>query len=295
MLLAFLLSITAHAYENDPVTTRLDPPGDATTAANARFRAMLQDAVNQFNRRCDQPDDPARRRMARLIRREAGAGQRVYGRGLQKSMGYSRFSAFLETADIPRHESFQTGMFNGLRLQDSIVLSTAGPASIVRVNGVLVGTDKFDHFIQTGFAYTHKRDPIRWGTWTERSVLGLFTSNAFSYGDLRANHDGMTFYLHLFEGGSAIQRDEDGCAQVDHWDWSHWIDDEYDEFYNVPVFGRHVDKVLRRRLEERKDELCALDWSEDLEVQSVVLARETEYAGKKAKNRDDAAWVGLCR
>ena len=82
----------------------------------------------------------------------------------------------------------------------------------IRVNGVEMGTDKFDHFFQQGYSYykiykhqlAHGKTPdaaatrsIAWGRRTEKTIYGYLVSGVFSNADLFANYAGMKFYLNL--------------------------------------------------------------------------------------------------
>jgi ankyrin repeat protein len=90
-------------------------------------------------------------------------------------------------------------------------------SSLVRVNGVFVGTDKIGHFVHNGYNYyTIYRDTLRSGAdeataWrtavragvdgnffiSERGLLGVLTSSVISNADLAANYLGFLFYLNL--------------------------------------------------------------------------------------------------
>lgn len=90
-------------------------------------------------------------------------------------------------------------------------------SSLVRVNGVFVGTDKIGHFVHNGYNYyAIYRDALRSGAdeaaaWqtavragvdgnffiSERGLLGALTSSVISNADLAANYLGFLFYLNL--------------------------------------------------------------------------------------------------
>jgi ankyrin repeat protein len=90
-------------------------------------------------------------------------------------------------------------------------------SSLLRVNGVFVGTDKIGHFVHNGYNYyaayraelragadsaAAERAAVRVGVdgnlfLSERGLLGSLTSSVISNADLAANYLGFLFYLNL--------------------------------------------------------------------------------------------------
>ena len=126
-------------------------------------------------------------------------------------------------------------------------------------------TDKIDHFLATGHSYwrwSHDgADPqraLRRGERTERTVLGRWTSGAFSYADLAANWDGYRFYDSLLVPGSPFQRSPEGCAvRVGTWDWAEWVATDWDELVNPSVYGRRIQRRIAEEVADDRDALCA--------------------------------------
>lgn len=105
---------------------------------------------------------------------------------------------------------YKTSFTDSIFVTMPIDYATLSPT--VRVNGVEMGTDKFDHFFQQGYRYytiysrelANGKTPeqaakkaVSWGKMTEKTIYGYLVSGVFSNADLFANYAGMKFYLGL--------------------------------------------------------------------------------------------------
>lgn len=77
--------------------------------------------------------------------------------------------------------------------------------ALIKVNGIVIGSDKLGHFFGTGGAYYDEKhingkDPKAYGISTERVELGLKTTGVFSTADLAANEAGLRFYEQVAKG-----------------------------------------------------------------------------------------------
>lgn len=267
MLLLLALIPNATPYETDPITGRSLPLEDAAPVANAHLNTLLDVAAARTNAHlgCEGDTAETRRVLAREFHDLAAGLERLPGRGVVQGMGHSAVSAYLETAAIDRIAFVERGdIYEDLRIYRAPVLSTAGPCSTVRIGDTRVGTDKLYHFVDEGYIYFQQSregaDPdraIAWGHRAESTVYGMWTSDAYSYADLRANWDGYLFYSTLLEPGSVVSQDDEGCvSRARAFDWRDWVDAEYDELYNPPVYSRAVMAVLPAALDVRLDDLC---------------------------------------
>lgn len=224
-----------------------------------------------------------------------------------EGLGYGAYAAFLETAPMDRREFLDhSDIYGDLKPTDSAVLGAAGVCSTIRVAGVLLGTDKLDHFFDQGFDYLQEshwgRAPHRaivWGTATELGAYGLLTSNVFSFADLHANRRGYQFYTELLTRRSAVRRDADGCvAAVRAFDWADWVDDGYDEVLNPSTYGPEVGAAVAHRLAQERDTVCAgyEKWGADVELRRArLIPRVSGDAGSKAPPRPAGTeFVRLC-
>jgi hypothetical protein len=265
--IASLETGVAHGYETDQLTDRDQPPTDGLEAANAHMDEIMSAAIAATNQRteCALNRTQTRVILAREIHRRTAAPTLVLGRGLLRSLGYGRYSAWLKTGPVPRrYFPDRQDIYGALSFLTSPILSLVGPCSTIRINGVLMGTDKLHHFFAEGYKYfrrsTWGRDPIAalsWGTRMERTLYGLISSNAFSYADLRSNYDGFRFYRGLLEPGSVAGLDTDGCVeQVRPWSWAEWVNWEYDEVLNPSIYTRRVQAGIDRRLDSEQASIC---------------------------------------
>jgi hypothetical protein len=262
-------SAAALAYETDQLVWRDHQLRDASGYADALMAEVLARSVAAVNARsaCGGTDDELRLALARALHDHTSRRVRVVERGAFRSPGFGTFTAALERTDRVDRFAFsrREDLYGSLTVWHSLILTVAGPCSTLEVGGVRTGTDKFDHFLDTGYHYF--REVLRRGdddagvvrgTATERAFYGLLTSKAFSYADLRANWDGLRFYQGLLGDGSAVRRDEAGCLEVARpFTWREWVSPEWDEVLNPPVYTRLVERGVLRALEDRRTEVCA--------------------------------------
>jgi hypothetical protein len=150
-----------------------------------------------------------------------------------------------------------------------------GLGPTLRVNQVLIGSDKLGHFMSQGFKYwrRHHRgasEPavMRMGRRTEVGFFGKVTTGVFSNADLVANYEGYRFYRSLFEDGVTADGDTaDGVAAdgvagkpaIIGWragrpflrrpfDWADHVTEFWDEALNPNDYGVHLARRVRRSL-----------------------------------------------
>ncbi len=276
----------ALAWETDQLTDRGASLGDATAAGNARMDALLDRAAAQSNQRLGRHASPERvaAAVARSVRHQTAARTPVSGRGALRAMGYGTFSAWLETADIPRQAFLErTDVYAGIPFVTAPILAAAGTCSTVNLGGVRMGTDKVDHFLSTGFRYwnraRHASDEaaVRFGTRTERTYLGLQSSDAFSFADLHANWRGQAFYASLLDPDIGLFAWKDGQVErVRDFEWRQWADWRWDELLDPNVYTRGVQRWLDQTVPERLDTLCAgvESWGPEVELAHATIASE---------------------
>lgn len=297
-----LLAHAASAYETDQITDRRVPLRDSREVANAKMDELIDAAVAETNRltACSADDDRTRKVLARRIHAATSRRDHVEPRGFFRGFGFGEYSSWLEEAPEIDRRTFpdRRDVFGGLAAPDSVVLGTVGPCSTINLAGVLMGTDKIDHFLAEGYHYASLSDwgayperGVRLGTTQERTYYGMMTSNAFSFADLRANWDGYLFYVGLLKEGSVVQRGEDGCvSRVRGFDWAEYVGWEYDEVLNPPILAPNVQEAVTQRLKSRRDQYCEgwSDWGpEVLETQWRKLVETPGYATAAAPERTD--------
>lgn len=174
-------------------------------------------------------------------------------------------SAWVETGNVERRDFLdRSDIFGSTKAREAPLLKWAGVCSTVRVNDVLVGTDKLDHFFEEGHnGWRRSGDgedldaAIDWATHTENTKYGLSTSETFSWGDLKADWDGLHFYDGLLEPGSVAVLGADGCVvQGEPFTWEAWVTWEYDEVLNPPVYTASTQRGVDRHLWTFRDDYC---------------------------------------
>jgi hypothetical protein len=302
-VLPALTSLDAHAWETDQLTDRAVPPADVTEAANARVDALVADAIVRTNRqlRCRATPERTQEVLGREIRQATSRDTPVRGRGFLRSLGYGALSAWLETAALPRR-SFpeRDDVFGGIPGSAAPILSSAGTSSTVRIGGVLLGTDKPDHFFETGWRYHLRSTPgrpdraVAWGTWTENTFLGLMTSSGFSYADLVANWQGRRYYETLLDPVRGdFELGPSGCVRARRgFDFRRWVDWRWDELANPTVYTRKVTAWLSDHLDAHRAAYCrdAPLWIDEVRRHRAEMLAEgpgSPWASAEAPPRQD--------
>jgi hypothetical protein len=302
MLAPLLLALSATAYEADTLTDRHLPLPDVTDALDARTQESIDLAIETANRRtgCDGDVERARDLVSRIIHRETASDEMVLDRGGLRAFGFDRYSAWIEKGGVPRRD-FQDrrDLFGSTSGAEAPLLRWAGVASTVRVNDVLIGTDKLDHFFEEGYdAWRRSRGgldlaaAVAWATFTENTRYGLKTSETFSFGDLKADFDGMMFYASLVTPGSVVEMGDDGClTRGVPFTWRDWVNWEYDEVLNPSVHTPSAQRGVDRHLALYRESYCASYemWADDdyLDHLDDVLATLPHYASEAAPPRSD--------
>ena len=145
------------------------------------------------------------------LRDEATLAKEVYKRLGDGTIFTSHTGDWLATHDFPQTPArYKTSFSDSIFITMPVDYATLSPT--IRVKGVEMGTDKWDHFFQQGYRYftiynkelEKGKTPdqaaakaISWGRMTEKTFYGYIVSGVFSNADLFANYAGMKFYLRL--------------------------------------------------------------------------------------------------
>ena len=138
-------------------------------------------------------------------------------------------------------------------------------AGYVKVGDVLLGTDKFEHFLGTGFTYFKSyflkkesiQETVQIGWNDEVGLLGGMTVGVMSFGDLAAEFNGMFFWNDILRFNDSHPKKKRENDYVDNkrngpyiicrnkkwelnkektFDWRNYIDDSFDEAINCSLF-----------------------------------------------------------
>lgn len=143
-----------------------------------------------------------------------------------------------------------------LRNSSRFYLKYSGLSPNLQMNGIYFGADKLSHFASTGRRYLKHylkkirkgyseeeamQSMVRFGLLNEETVLGIWASGVFSYGDMEANYQGFIFYkkLCLDEKDTYLAMNDDGKWFLKNKpDLRNYISPYWDESFNQSYLAR---------------------------------------------------------
>ena len=211
----------------------------------------------------------------------------------------------MESDEVARLNSpAKDSIYHGPPVWATRVAFFFGVDETILINGVLVGTDKFGHFLSQG-----RKFYIRWlkvgdeskaaehSAYTERAIFGQMTTGSYSNADLVANYEGYRFYRSLFEDDVVGNKPSILAWKQDHWimqrpfDWSDHINDYWDEALNI----NHYDKLLYPHMKTRLLTLCDDYWSyPELFTVHNEAALKTHYDHLQLRDASELRLSNLC-
>lgn len=225
------MPMVAFAAETDAFTTRYKRVQDGLPVIQNEIQSRIIDGLSQLNREsdgeCDWDDLDSE--MGSQLRRP------FYGiiEGFINNSGKveNTFPTVQESiyAEVPF--SYRWPMMLGAFFR-------IGLAGHFHQGDLLIGADKFGHFLDEGYSYyaiVHRygkgspedfEKALEIGHSSEKGVFGLWTGGVFSYADLAANLDGYHFWKDLLGGSGSIHRRESRYVSCDagQWKWKGGLD-----------------------------------------------------------------------
>jgi hypothetical protein len=234
-----LLAISSiHAAEVDQFVGRDAQLEDALPIINAKANTLFEEAIATANEKEQECNE---KKLYKVLRKKF------------RNQYTSEFSKWIVDTDEIQKITTKTseGIYQDFSMFQSIVIGLfskiSDPAGqTMRVNGVFIGTDKFEHFLGSGFNYFKKQhlkgktleDAMNIGVRAETGFLGAITTGVMSYADMVANFNGMRFwnkmlakrldpltgeevtpYLSCSDGTWKKEQDIDFSIYIDHtWD-----------------------------------------------------------------------------
>jgi hypothetical protein len=241
----------AGAYETDQFSNRELPIADATSAMNRQVNLAIADSIRSVS---GPPNEMA---VVNAIYHRIGGKHWV-----DKIERWA-----METDEIERlPEPADDSIYHGHPVWATRVAFFFGVDSTISVNDVLVGTDKFGHFLSQGRKF-YKRwlkigdesKAAEQSAYTEKAIFGQMSTGSYSNADLVANYEGYLFYRSLFEDNIVSDKPALLAWKQDHWimqrpfDWSDHVNDYWDEALNI----NHFDKLLYPHMKSRLLTLCS--------------------------------------
>ena len=288
-VLLLVFSSGASAYESDQYTNRTQDISDSLDLLDGAVNKAFQDILARKNA------PRTKSTIAKAIYFEIGG---LYW--ADKIERWAAKSPEVEKYDQTRRDS----VYKGMPFWATRVNFIFGVGRSFRVNGVMVGSDKFGHFVSQGYKYYRRElrgEPreklLRKGWFAERWIYGELTTGVFSNADLVANYEGWRFYQSLFEdnvveGKTAIlMLDGDSYAQQRPFSFADHINDYWDEALNpsyaVPALNKRLRKAIKALCPEYHDSPDFYTSSDD----TLLWAR---YENLGLKDSRQNQFVAIC-
>lgn len=254
LLLLLCVPSLGGAYETDQFNNRQQPIKDATAVMNREVTLAIAHVIT----RVDGPRDEMK--VVNGIYRKIGGVHWV-----DKLEYFAMDSSVIERLDTPAHDS----IYNDQPLYATRAAGLFGVGPTIKVNDVLIGTDKLGHFLSQGRKFFKRwlkmgdeAQAAKHSAYTERALFGQMTTGSYSNADLVANYEGYRFYRSLFEDDFIDNKPAILAWQDGHWimqrpfDWSDHINDYWDEALNI----NHYDTLLYSRMKDRLLSFCEQYW-----------------------------------
>jgi len=249
LLLTLLLIISAPAfvgaYETDQFSNRRQAISDSTALMNYEVTQAIASIVIEHNRDGDE------KKIVDGIYYKIGGKHWV-----DKLERFAMDSSEVERLSTPPYDS----IYSGQPLIATRAAGLFGVGPTMKINQVLVGTDKLGHFLSQGRKFYRRwvklgdeSKAAEQSAYTERAIFGQMTTGSYSNADLVANYEGYRFYRSLFEDDVVPGKPALLAWEKDHWimqrpfDFADHVNDYWDEALNI----NNYDVLLYSYMKER--------------------------------------------
>jgi len=249
-LTVFFYSHYNIANEVDNYTFRYQPLNDSLEALNEKTNFELNSAAKSTNQK-------------------KGCNNKLLYKEIKNRLGGHLFGRLeLWTESSPQIDKIYTkrteSVYQDFNFFESYPQYFIPMSPIIKINGTIIGSDKFGHFFEEGWdyfkiVYIKKRGlhyALRYGDYTEMGLFGSGTTGIYSYADLTANYNGMRFWANLVEetappGEHLFECENNRFVQVKNLDWKEYIDAAWDESINCSEFNSSaMEKKVKNRIVE---------------------------------------------
>lgn len=268
ILSALILTSSVFAAEVDSFTGREVVLQDGLELLNKKTNEYFKEAVEIANESKDSCDSKALYKSMRKYFNNQYRGK--LGKYIVDANDFDKNLISVEETiyqDFKWYQSIIQG-FWARRVTDPT-------AANININGVLIGTDKFEHFMGSGFLY-YKKNYIKGegvlaamdiGYSAETGFMGAVTTGVKAYGDLAANFNGMRFWNHVlleyddvlgdeYNLGPYVKCQDSKWALVQEMDWANYIDDSFDEGLNCSAFpSKKMNDLVQKRIQDLEEEV----------------------------------------
>ena len=250
LLLILIAPSFGGAYETDQFSNRMQVITDSASIMNQKVTLAIADTITNLH---------GPRNDMKVVN---GIYYKIGGKHwVDKLERFAMESDQVARLDHPEDDS----IYYGHPIWATRVAFFFGVDETILVNNVLVGTDKFGHFLSQGRKFYKRWLKVRnearaaeHSAYTERAIFGQMTTGSYSNADLVANYEGYRFYRSLFEDNIIGNKPAILAWKQDHWvmqrpfDWADHVNDYWDEALNI----NHYDGLLYPHMKDRLLTLC---------------------------------------
>ena len=249
LLLTLLLIISAPAfvgaYETDQFSNRRQIIRDSTVLMNYEVTQAIAGIVIEHYGERDE------------MQIVDGIYYRIGGKHwVDKLERFAMDSSEVERLSTPPHDS----IYSGQPLFATRVAGLFGVGPTMKINHVLIGTDKLGHFLSQGRKFYRRwvklgdeSKAAEQSAYTERALFGQMTTGSYSNADLVANYEGYRFYRSLFEDNVIPGKPAILAWDKDHWimqrpfDFADHVNDYWDEALNINDYDALLYSYMKER------------------------------------------------
>lgn len=246
LLLMFSAPTFVGAYETDQFNNRQQDIKDSTAIMNHQVTlAIARTIIGRYG----PPDE---------MKVVDGIYHKIGGKHwVDKLERFAMDSSAVERLTTPPHDS----IYSGLPLYATRVAGLFGVGPTLKINNVLVGTDKLGHFLSQGRKFYRRwvkmgdeSQAAEHSAYTERAIFGQMTTGSYSNADLVANYEGFLFYRSLFEDNIIAGKPAILAWENDHWimqrpfDFADHVNDYWDEALNINDYDELLYAQMKTRL-----------------------------------------------
>ena len=168
------------------------------------------------------------------------------------------------------HIKFKDSIYKYVSFLESPVLQTFPLAPLISLNGHLIGSDKFSHFLNLGYEYFWRmqkgddlENVLNYSKFLEKYFWGGISTGIISHADLVANLQGLRFFGRFFSKGVDPLTGDDNSprayldcrgnkwVQLREFDFSEYVDQGWDEGQNCNAYRtKRITRKVKRAIKE---------------------------------------------
>jgi len=290
------------ASEVDSFNKRYTPISDSLDIINKKTNELFQNAINEANV-VKYHDEPLEHRR----KFKACDEKRLY-KSLRKRFRNHVFgelspwiikSKDVEKINVPIRDSIYADFKWYQAIIPGFYARISDPSGeLLKMGPYLIGTDKFEHFMGSGFFMFRQkylkggstRSAIKIGWKSEVGYMGLGTTGVLSYGDMVADFNGMRFWNHVlqkeqdvmgaeekFNIGPYIICENEEWKKVKTFNWLDYLDHGYDEGINCSKYKN------QSMLDSVEAKLSKLEDKENREYHCPLYPEKLKVVASKYK------------